>query len=84
MLGAIVGDIVGSVYEWHNIDTLPPPVEAGTLVPGSATAAMFLRMALHNLPGRNFGRVIAYLRGLAFVYNTFRISFLFPILRGEC
>lgn len=21
MLGAIVGDIVGSVYEWHNIKT---------------------------------------------------------------
>ena len=26
MLGAIVGDIVGSVYEWHNIKTKEFPL----------------------------------------------------------
>ena len=27
MLGAIVGDIVGSVYEWHNIKTKDFPLQ---------------------------------------------------------
>ena len=40
----------------------------GTLVPGSATTAMVLPMVLHDLPGRNFGRVITYLRNLVIVY----------------
>lgn len=26
MLGAIIGDIVGSVYEWHNIKTKDFPL----------------------------------------------------------
>lgn len=31
MMGAIIGDIVGSVYEWHYIKTTPDAALPGTL-----------------------------------------------------
>jgi len=40
MLGAIIGDIVGSVYEWHNIKTKELLLELNRRMPNGTYGGM--------------------------------------------
>ena len=57
MLGAIIGDIVGSVYEWNNIKTKNFPLFSDTL----AAITGGIAEAAYGIPAEIAEKAIGYL-----------------------